>query len=218
MEYIWQYSRFYGTILSYCEQHFYKNESYIALILLFEVTEYICKSVIGDYDSSFYNVVESLYNKGIITVDEKQFLSTHPGSIRKIRNIFAHANLMGINLVCEQNGARTIYPLTEEESCNVLYEIISPILFNVLLDIIKNELGIGFSVDFGNHIKQYNLKIEKMSSIDSLKMKGFSYDDILKAQLLCNDNTLQRLADNAVDVNMVSTIAKRMSIENEGKD
>ena len=65
IDYIWQYSKFYGNKLGDCEQHYYDGDGYVALILMFEVAENICKSVVGDYESSFYKVVEN-YIKSII--------------------------------------------------------------------------------------------------------------------------------------------------------
>lgn len=59
---IWQYSSIYGNRLSYCERYFQDGEEYSSLLILFETSENICKTIIGDYNSSFYNVVEALNN------------------------------------------------------------------------------------------------------------------------------------------------------------
>lgn len=64
---VWQYSNFYGQNLYDCEQLHNNGKSYVALILLFETTESICKSIIEDYDSSFFHVVEQLKKLGLIS-------------------------------------------------------------------------------------------------------------------------------------------------------
>lgn len=90
IDYVWQYSHFYANKLIECEQHYLDGRGYSSLILLFEITENICKSVVGDFDSSFYCIVNELKNQNKITEEEKNFLSTNKFSIRKIRNLYAH--------------------------------------------------------------------------------------------------------------------------------
>lgn len=60
---VWQYSRFYGERLSNCERLFENEEGYAALILLFEMTESICKFVAGNYEDNFHLIVDKLYKK-----------------------------------------------------------------------------------------------------------------------------------------------------------
>ena len=53
IDYIWQYSRFYGNKLGECERYFADGEGHTAIILLFEITENICKSVVVPNNSIF---------------------------------------------------------------------------------------------------------------------------------------------------------------------
>jgi len=147
IDYMWQYSKFYGNKLGECERYFEDGEGYVAVILLFEVTENICKSIIGEYEAGFFNIVKKLKDYGRINEEEEGFLSIKEFSVRKIRNLFAHANLMGINIVQDENGRDIYYPLTEEDSCLLLYKKISYLLFNVLLKVVKDNFIIGLDID-----------------------------------------------------------------------
>ena len=60
---VWQYSRFYGERLSDCERLFENEEGYAALILLFEITENICKFAAGNYEEKFQIIVDKLHKQ-----------------------------------------------------------------------------------------------------------------------------------------------------------
>lgn len=207
VDYVWQYSHFYASKLIESEQDYLEGRGYSSLILLFETTENICKSVVGDFDSSFYCIVNELKNQNKITEEEKKFLSTNKFSIRKIRNLFAHANLMGISLVCSE-GERTIYyPLTEEKSCLVLYEEISLILFNLLAKILYGIYCDGLE----KAIRTFDIKFKEFSARELLQLRGFNDEDIDKAELVTNSSELIRLADNCPDIWAVRLIGERIA-------
>lgn len=207
IDYVWQYSHFYANKLIECEQHYLDGRGYSSLILLFEITENICKSVVGDFDSSFYCIVNELKNQNKITEEEKNFLSTNKFSIRKIRNLYAHANLMSINLVCMEGERIIYYPLTEEKSCLVLYEKVSLILFNLL-----GKILYGIHCDgLEKEIKTFEIKFKDFSARELLKFRGFSDEDIDKAELVTDSSNLVRLADNCPDIRAVRLIGERIA-------
>lgn len=208
IDYIWQYSKFYGNKLGDCEQYFYDGDGYVALILMFEVAENICKSIVGDYESSFFTVVDKLYKKHYITGVERDFLSTKSSSVRKIRNYFAHANLMSINVVVEENGKDIYYPLSENESCLLVYQLISSLLFNVLLDIVKGDLLLKSSSELDGLLQKYNIKIVELTAEETMKLQGLKETDITKMKDLIDENTMIRLADNGSNVDVLSEIFK----------
>lgn len=133
---IWQYSKFFGQNIDTCEQLFKNDEGYVSLILLFETTENICKSIIENYNLSFFDVVVELKKLNMINKREEQILSTGEFSIRKIRNLFAHADLS--NLGFFENGV--YYSLQESETCLLLYAKIFPSCVEIITNLIKRKL------------------------------------------------------------------------------
>nr|WP_039692846.1 TM1812 family CRISPR-associated protein [Streptococcus gallolyticus] len=125
IQHVWSYSRFYSQQLFQCEEFFKDGKGYAAITILFTVLENIIKLAANDYDSSFYDVSKELADKSIITDEEYKFISTNQFSIRKIRNLFAHANLFAVNIVNIEDDREILYPFTEEESCLLLYTKVS---------------------------------------------------------------------------------------------
>lgn len=206
VDFVWQYSRFYGNKLLECERYFTDGEGYVALILLFEIAENICKSVTKNYNSNFNVVVKKLKDTGKITGEEEAFLSTNEFSIRKIRNKFAHANLMAIHIVQNENGRDVYYPLTEEDSCLLLYDKISLFLFNILLKVISDDLKIDVRVELDDLLKNLELKIVQLSANDVLRMLGFTESYFNECDICETD--LQRLANNSSSVDVLTEIFK----------
>lgn len=203
IDYIWQYSKFYGNQLFQCERHFSEEEGYVALVLLFDTTENICKSIIGNYESSFYNIVNQLKEKDLINEQEQGFLSTNELSLRTIRNLFAHANLMSINLV-QLEGTRDIYyPLTEEGSCLLLYEKISDITINILLKIVQSHFIVDLDIGIEHEISELSLRIENLSAEETLKLMGWESEDIDKVKEVVDENQMQILADNSSNIDVL---------------
>lgn len=210
VDYIWQYSRFYGNKLGECERYFENGEGYVALILLFEVTENICKSIHGDYNSNFNSLIKQLEDTGKITGKEAGFLSNNKYSVRKIRNLFAHENLMGINIVEKKNGRDIYYPLTEDESCRLLYDKISHLLFNILLKIVSDSFIVEINVDLEDYLDELEIRIEILSARKMLELLGLSDEDIKIIGGDIRESTLQRLADNSPNVNVLADIFKNL--------
>lgn len=210
IDYVWQYSRFYGNKLGDCENYFLNGEGYVALVLLFEVTENICKSVVGNYDDNFNVIVKRLKDEGKISKEEEGFLSTDKASIRKIRNLFAHANLTSLHIVQEENGREIFYPLTEEDSCLLLYEKISEYLFNLLLKIIANDFMAEIEVDLGDCLNSFQLRIDTLSSKEMLRLLGFPEDYFEGCEDEIREADLQRLANNSANVHILTEIFKNL--------
>lgn len=207
---IWQYSRIYGNRLSYCERYFQDGEGYSSLLILFETTENICKSIIGDYDSSFYNVVEALKSKNFISEEEHKFLSTNENSLRLIRNKFAHANLSKFNLVINEFGKNIYYPLSDEESCLMLYKIISDFTFNILLNLISDTLVAGPRSNLDKELSNFKINIKELSSEESLRLLGVKTEDIQKLKKNCDDNELFRSFDNSSSIVVLQKILEKL--------
>ncbi|MFA9396848.1 MAG: hypothetical protein ACERKV_01085 [Clostridiaceae bacterium] len=136
---------------------------------------------------------------------EYGFLSEDKNSVRKIRNMFAHANLMGINLINIENGRKIYYPLSEQESCLLLYQKISEVVFNIILKIIAIDVNID------EDIKRVDVNLVELSAIDTLNLMGWNKSDIQKIQELVSDGlvseeSLARIVDNTGPLNVYEMI------------
>ena len=132
---VWQYSKLYGKNLFSCEDFYHNDSAYVALILLFETIENVCKSIVEDYDLSFYKVVQKLGDMRLISEQEECFLSTDEFSVRKIRNLFAHADLSSIGFF--ENGF--YHSLVEEECCMILYRKVFTPSLNIMVNLINKQ-------------------------------------------------------------------------------
>jgi len=197
--YLYQYSRFYSIRLYECETLYLEGKGYAAITLLFACLENIVKSVANDFDSSFYAVVEKVKNRCIITNDEYNFISINDNSIRKIRNLFAHANVIAINLINYENGNEILYPLSEEESCLLLYEktslIICNIIFKLVIDNFIDDVRNKFTIDLAQAISNCNLQFKTLTSKEMLVLKGFP-EDYISDDLDIPEDARLRLIDN----------------------
>ena len=110
----------------------------------------------------------------------------------------------------EENGREIFYPLTEEDSCLLLYEKISEYLFNLLLKIIANNFITEIEVDFGDCLKNFQIRIDTLSSKEMLMLLGVPEDYFEGSKDEFGEATLQRLADNSSNVHVLSEILKNL--------
>lgn len=213
LDYVWQYSRFYSQRLFECEQCYSEEKGYAAITLLFSCLENICKSVVNDYDSSFYDVVKKLKEDLIISEVEYRFLNQDEFCIRKIRNLFAHANIAAINLVNQEDNKDILYPLTEEVTCILLYERISKIVFNLILKIISShffiELREKIQINLDSDIEKCKLEFKILTSKEMLSLKGFP-EDYISDDLGIPEHAKIRIIENSSDINIYKKIFKNL--------
>ena len=62
IDYVWQYSKYYGNLLVYCERISMEEaiNGHASLTFLFNILENIIKSRIHDYDINFINAINKL--------------------------------------------------------------------------------------------------------------------------------------------------------------
>ncbi|HHK5544926.1 hypothetical protein COA19_03270 [Bacillus thuringiensis] len=214
IEYVWQYSRYHGNLLSYCEQIAKEDSSnarngFAALIFLLNLTENIFKDRIKNYDANLINVINELKNQGLITQTEYTFLNDRNNSIRRLRNLLAHANLSKYNLVFIEEGREILYPLTENETCIKLYEMFSGILFNLMLRIISVNFIKPFEINLDDKIKNLEINIKELTPEELLELKGVDVSGVPTWKEL-SEIDRYRLAENTSDVNMYLEIFKRL--------
>lgn len=208
IDYIWQYSHYYGNQLAFLG-HVEENGC-ASLIYLFNLLENVLKAHIDDYGkTSFQDVVRESYKSGLLTKVEHDFLNNKKSGIRKLRNILAHANLSKFNI--RFGNEKLLYPLTENDNCQLLYQKLSDIIFNIMLKVAALNLNVNVSVNVDNEIKALKISIVEFSPEDILIDKGIDPTTLDR----CGWKDLKvseqyRLAENASNVKLLSHIFKHL--------
>ena len=220
LDYLWVYSHFYSIRLHECEELYRKNHGYAAVFMLFSCLEIISKSVANDYDSSSFAIYQKLHNQGIFSEAEYNFLNTDEFSLRKIRNLFAHANIAAINLVVDEQGEEVLWPLTEDDTALLLYKLISGLVFNLILKIVSStffeEVSVKFQISLDKCINSGKLKFKTLTTKELLVQKGFPKNYISEDLNIPEDAKI-RLIENASDVNMYNYIFENIASIAEDK-
>ncbi len=209
IDYIWQYSKYYGEKIWDCERLYESKNGFAALILLFNIAENIFKSRNQDYESNFFDTVKKLHDNGIINKKEYNFLSGSNISIRKIRNLFAHENLIKYNIIFKAEESGVLYPLTENDTCLKLYESLSLILILLILKVVSINFTESYNENLDNYINEIQFEIVSLKSEQLFKLKGFSDSDIEPLSSLSEIERL-RIMQNSSDLNMISQIFKNI--------
>lgn len=201
IDYIWQYSRYYGNQLAFLE--YVEENGSASLIYLFNLLENVLKTHIDDYGETFQNVVKKSYESGLLTKVEHDFLNNKKSGVRILRNILSHANLSKFNI--KFSNEKVLYPLTENDNCQQLYQKISDIIFNIMLKVAALELIVDISVDIDSEIKALKLSIVEFSPEDILIDKGIDPTTLIGWQDL-KESQQYRFAENAQNVKVLSHI------------
>lgn len=211
INYVWQHSRYHGNLLGYCEKIAEEDSAngFVALIFLFNLTENIFKDRNKNYDANFVGVIKSLRDKEIITQTEYTFLNDKDNSIRRLRNLLAHANLSKYHLSFIEGDEEILYPLTENETCLKLYEIVSDILFNLMLRIVSIDFIVPFEIKLDEKINNLEINIKELKPEKLMELKGIDVSTIPNWEKL-NETDRYRLAENTSDVEVLSNIFKTL--------
>ncbi len=214
IDYIWQYSRYYGNLLISCEELSKERNlhGHASIIYLFNILENIMKSQIHDYDSNFVKVIDKLKFENYINDIEYEFLNNKDYGIRKIRNLLAHANLSKYNIVFLFEDEKLLYPLTENETSIKFYDLTSKIIFNLMLKIISSNFIVPIIINIDKIIEDFKIKIEEISAEQLLEYKGIDYK-ILKGWNEMPEIEQYRMAENASDVNHYVKLFKMMGLK-----
>lgn len=210
IDYIWQYSKYYGEKIWDCERLYESENGFAALILLFNIAENIFKSRNQDYDSNFFDTVKMLKDNSIINKKEYNFLSGSNTSIRKIRNLFAHENLIKYNIIFKAKQSGVLYPLTENDTCLKLYESLSFVLILLILKVVSTAFTESYDENLDKYINEIQIEIVSLKSEQLFKLKGFSDSDIEPLSSLSEIERL-RIVQNSSDLNMISQILKNIA-------
>lgn len=212
IEYLSVYSRFYAQRLFECEEFFREEKGYVSVTMLFSILESIMKLTADDYDSPLYEIAKKLNNQSIISDEEHKFVSTDKYSVRKIRNLFAHANLFAINIVNIEDQKEILYPLTEEDSCLLLYKKLSGVIFNLILKIISrdfiDEVKNSINIDLSKSLLDLKLDIKILTLNEMETLKGIPVNSIAKLDIPYNQKL--KILDEAPNVNIYVGILENL--------
>ena len=168
IDYIWQYSRYYGNQLAFLRD--VEENGSASIIYLFNLLENVLKAHIDDYGETFQNVVKKSYESGLLTKVEHDFLNNKKTGVRKLRNVLAHANLSKFSV--RFGSEKLLYPLTENDNCQLLYQKLSDIIFNIMLKVAALDLIVNISIDIDSEIKTLKLLIVEFTPEQILIDKG----------------------------------------------
>lgn len=213
IDYIWQYSQYYGNLLISCEK-IAKLENFnghATLIYLFNILENIVKSQVKNYELNFVHVIDELKEKNYISEIEYDFLNNREYGIRRIRNLLAHSNLSKYNIIFLFEDNKLLFPLTEDTTCTKFYEYFSDILFNLMLKIISNNFITSFSINLNEDIKRLKIRIQEITPEELLSYKGIDYKQLKGWNEMLEDDKY-KMAENASDVNIYTHIFKMMNL------
>ncbi|MCG9736580.1 hypothetical protein L1D32_00145 [Shewanella insulae] len=201
IDYIWQYSRYYGNQLAFLER--VEENGSASLVYLYNLLENVLKAHIDDYGETFQNVVRKSYESGLLTKVEHDFLNNKKSGVRKLRNVLAHANLSKFNI--RFGNEEFLYPLTENDNCQLLYQKMSDIIFNIMLKVAALNLTVDISVNVDSEIKALKLSIMEFSPEDILIDKGID-PATLDGWKDLKVSDQYRMAENAQNVKVLTHI------------
>ena len=129
IEYIWQYSRYYGNMISTAQRLYNNEEGYAAVVILFNATELIFKSLRENYSDNFNRDISALVDMGLLTLSEKDFFDSKEYGLREIRNIMTHREAYQYCLESPEGKALSF---VEADTWTILYENYAPKIIDIL--------------------------------------------------------------------------------------
>ena len=164
IDYLWQYSRFYAECLWQGEVLYREERGFSSLTVLFNCLENISRAVTNDYNSKAKTVYKKLYTMNLISEKEHNFLNEGEFCIRKIRNLYAHANVMAINFLFEKDGKENIKIIAKIENKEALNNLEEIIVENIRERKLKDiGIHVGDSVDKAQREHQHEQGTDDIS-------------------------------------------------------
>ena len=213
---VWQFSRYYGNQLAFLEK-IKDSNSIAALIYLTNILENVLKSYKDDYNCNFYQAIEFAHCKKLLTDKEYEFLNlnNHRVGIRGLRNKFAHANLSMLNFKIGED--ETLYPFTENDNCELFYDLISDVLFNIICKVALVQLTIKKAIFLDDVISNLDYTIIIWTPEQILEDKGYDIKELIKWDNL-SESDKYRHAENAQNVKVLSYIFSKIDKIGENID
>lgn len=133
---IWQYSHYYGDMLSTALRLHDNEEDYAAILVLFNTMELICKSVRENYNKNFLEDLSYLKDKNILTEENYGFLANKEYGIRGIRNVMTHRDAYQH---CLEDSNGMALPFAEVETWTIIFKNYAPRIIKILYEVINNS-------------------------------------------------------------------------------
>ena len=213
LDYLWVHSHFNAMCLYQSEELYRLEKGFSAITVLFNCLENVSKSITNDYNSNLQQVFKKIFDNGVITATEHDFLNVGDYCIRRIRNLYAHANVAAINLVNVEDGKEILWPLTEDETSLFLYTKVSDVIYNLILKMISSmfidEVKSRFSFSLDAHILAFDLRFKILSVKELLAIKGYP-EDYISDDLNIPEDSKYRMVDNSPDVGMYELIFSQL--------
>ena len=166
---VWQYSKYYGNQLIFLE-HIKSENAIAALIYLTNLLENALCAYKDDYRCRFQDAIKFAYEESLITEIEYNFLNDEQIGIRKLRNFFAHRNLSKYNF--KLSDSDRLYPFTENDNCELFYDLISNCIFNIICKVALTSLTITRDIQQDELIRKAQYSIVTFTPEDILIDKG----------------------------------------------
>ena len=132
---VWQYSKYYADMIAMAVRLKENEESYASLLVLFNTTEMLFKSI-REYDSTnLKDDIQWMYDKDYFTDEEYEFFISENG-MRILRNKMTHKDFY--QYFVEIDGI--LYPFTEKETWDTMCELILPTTIQIINNIISKHL------------------------------------------------------------------------------
>lgn len=199
------YSKYYCRLYLQCEDMYEEGKGHFALFNLFALLENITKTILDDFEETYYNLNIRLKEKDLINDLEYEFLNNSKTGIRKIRNILAHANLSKYDLKLQKQ--KVTFPFTENETCLILYKDLSIIISGIILKLLKTSLIMNYDINNDRLIKKLDFTIITRSIEELMEFKGMKSNSVWEE---FDAATKYRLLENMLDVNLLTAIFKSM--------
>ena len=203
LDYLWQHSRFYYSCLYQSETLYRETKGYAAMMVLFSCIENIAKSALNDYDARAIDIYKALFEAGSISAKEHAFLNDGDFCVRRVRNLYSHANIAAVYMITHENDEELLCSLSEDDTSLLLYHKISDIVFNLILKIISltfiDEVKDRICVELDEAISNCDLRFKILTSQERLAMRGFPEDYFSGCENI-PEHAKIRLLDNAPDI------------------
>lgn len=209
IDYVWQYSKYFGNQLGYCVEMYNDDKGHASLLYLLNMTEIIFKNCANSFEDGFFKIIKTLKEENLIEDDEYEFLNNSQYGIRRLRNLLSHANLSKYNIIFLDENEELLYPLTENESCLKLFEVISDIVFNIILKLVSRNFIVEIDVDVHKEIDKVKIEIREITAEKLLEYKGINYKEISVWDSF-TESEKYRLAEDASDVNVLTSIFENL--------
>lgn len=209
IDYIWQYSKYYGNQLGYCLEMYNDDKGHASLLYLLNMTEIIFKNCANSFEDGFFKIIKTLKKEEAIDKYEYEFLNNNQYGIRILRNLLSHENLSKYNIIFLTENENLLYPLTENETCLKLFGVIFDIVLNIILKLVSKNFIIEIDVDVHKEIDKIKIEIKEITAEKLLQYKGINYKEISGWDSF-TESEKYRLAENTSDVNVLSSIFENL--------